>query len=103
MKQVNEVIEVLKALGYEPKHNEEKQDVYFTSFGFEAFPERHKKVVRALLGKHRLLLLEEPFEYLDKLTAEILMKWLKKLNNTTILIVSNDEKLTIECDAILTL
>jgi hypothetical protein len=51
MKQVNEVIEVLKALGYEPKHNEEKQDVYFTSFGSDAFPERHKKVVRALLGK----------------------------------------------------
>ena len=40
MKQVNEVIEVLKALGYEPKHNEEKRDIYFTSFGFEAFPER---------------------------------------------------------------
>lgn len=54
MKQANEVIEVievLKALGYEPKHNEKKQDIYFTSFGFEAFPERHKKVVRALLGK----------------------------------------------------
>ena len=51
MKQVNEVIEVLKALGYEPKHNEEKRDIYFTSFGFEDFPERHKKVVRALLGK----------------------------------------------------
>jgi len=51
MKQVNEVIEVLKALGYEPKHNEENRDIYFTSFGFEAFFERHKKVVRALLGK----------------------------------------------------
>ena len=51
MKEVNEVIEVLKALGYEPKHNEEKRDIYFTSFGFEAFTERHKKVVRALLGK----------------------------------------------------
>ena len=51
MKQVNEVIEVLKALGYEPKHNEEKRDIYFTSFGFEASPEKHKKVVRALLCK----------------------------------------------------
>ena len=50
MKNVNEVIEVLKVLGYKPKHNEEKRDVYFTSFGFEAFPERHKKVARALLG-----------------------------------------------------
>lgn len=51
MEQVNEVIEVLKALGYEPKHDEEKKDISFTSFGFEAFPERHKKAVRALLGK----------------------------------------------------
>ena len=51
MKQVNEVIEVLKTLGYEPKHNVEKRDIYFTSFGFEAFPERHKKAIRALLGK----------------------------------------------------
>ena len=49
MEQINEVIEVLKALGYEPKHNEEKRDIYFTSFGFESFPERHKKVVRVLL------------------------------------------------------
>lgn len=60
-------------------------------------------LVRALLGRHRLLLLEEPFEYLDESTAEILMKWLKKLNNTTILIASNNEKLTLECDAVLTL
>lgn len=51
MKQVNEVIEVLKALGYEPKHNEEKRVIYFTSFGFESFPERHENAVRALLGK----------------------------------------------------
>lgn len=60
-------------------------------------------LVRALLGRHRLLLLEEPFEYLDESTAEILMKWLKKLNNTTILIASNNQKLTLECDAVLTL
>ena len=54
MKQVNEVIKVLKALGYEPKHNEEERDIYFTSFGSEEFPEQHKKVVIALLGKQLL-------------------------------------------------
>jgi len=51
MKQVNEVIEVLKALGYEPQHNQEKRDIYFTSHGFDAFPETHKNVIRAILGK----------------------------------------------------
>jgi ATP-binding cassette subfamily B protein len=56
-----------------------------------------------LLGRHRLLLLEEPLEYLDESTVEVLMKWLKKLKNTTILVASNDEKLTPECDAVLTL
>ena len=51
MKQVNEVIEMLKALGYEPKHNEEKKDVYFTSFGFEAFPKKHKKSSKSIARK----------------------------------------------------
>ena len=60
-------------------------------------------LVRALLGKHRLLLLEEPFEYLDKTTAGIVINWLKNLKNTTILIASNDEKLSPECDAVLAL
>ncbi len=60
-------------------------------------------LVRALLGRHRLLLLEEPFEYLDKSTAEILINWLKNLKNTTVLIASNDDKLSPECDAVLCL
>jgi len=60
-------------------------------------------LVRALLGSHRLLLLEEPFEYLDKSTIRIVINWLKNLKNTTILIASNDEKLSPECDAVLSL
>ena len=60
-------------------------------------------LVRALLGRHRLLLLEEPFEYLDTSTGEILLNWLRNLKNTTILIASNDEKLSAQCDAILSL
>ena len=51
MKKVIQLIAVLKALGYEPKHNEEKKDVYFTSHGFDSFPGNHKTVVRAILGK----------------------------------------------------
>ncbi len=102
--QVNEFIE---RFGLTEFVQSDKQGIYMIldPSGRRLSKEIRQKIllVRALLGKHRLLLLEEPFEYLDKSTAEILMKWLKKLNNTTILIVSNDEKLTIECDAILTL
>lgn len=52
MKKVIQLIETLKALGYAPKHNEEKKEVYFTSFGFDSFPENHKTIVRVILGKN---------------------------------------------------
>lgn len=51
MEKINEVIKVLKVLGYNPKHNEEKKDIYFRSFGFESFPEGHKQIVRILIGE----------------------------------------------------
>ncbi|MDN3655345.1 ATP-binding cassette domain-containing protein [Ferruginibacter paludis] len=60
-------------------------------------------LIRAMLGGHRLLLLEEPFEYLDKPTSAILLNWLKNQKNTTILIASDDENLTQECDSVLNL
>jgi len=60
-------------------------------------------LIRALLGNHRLLLLEEPFEYLDEAKANTLMKWLKNIQNTTILIASDDESLSKECNAVVRL
>ncbi len=60
-------------------------------------------LVRALLGKPRLLLLEEPFEHLDKSTIGMAVNWLKNLKDTTILIASDNEKLSKECDAVLNL
>lgn len=60
-------------------------------------------LLRAILGRHRLLLLEEPFEYLSTAATDILLTWLKNLKHTTILIASNDEKISKECDAVLNL
>ena len=60
-------------------------------------------LIRALVGNHRLLLLEEPFEYLDKASADTLLAWLKSLHNTTILIASADELLSKECDVVISL
>lgn len=55
-------------------------------------------LIRALLGNNRLLLLEEPFEYLDEATGRALIIWLKGLQNTTVLIASDDASLSKECD-----
>lgn len=55
-------------------------------------------LIRALLGNNRLLLLEEPFEYLDEATGRALINWLKDLQNTTVLIASDDASLSKECD-----
>ena len=55
-------------------------------------------LIRALVANHRLLLLEEPFEYLDKESANTLLVWLKNLKNTTVIISSNDEFLSKECN-----
>ena len=60
-------------------------------------------LIRALVSNHRLLLLEEPFEYLDKSSADTLMILLKNLKNTTILIASDDEFLSKECDLVIRL
>ena len=45
------LINVLKAMGYEPKHDEEKKNINFTSHGFENFKQNEKDIVRAILGK----------------------------------------------------
>ena len=104
---LNEVNDFIRQFGLMEFVQSDKHGIYMLldPLGKRLSKEVRQKIllIRALLGKHRLLLLEEPFEYLDELTMETLMKWLKKLKHTTILIASNDEKLTLECDAVLTL
>jgi hypothetical protein len=51
MKEIKEAVIILIALGYEPDYNEENKDIFFKSHGFDSFPQRHKKVMRAILGK----------------------------------------------------
>ncbi|MEO6671684.1 MAG: ATP-binding cassette domain-containing protein [Ferruginibacter sp.] len=60
-------------------------------------------LIRALLGKHRLLLLEEPLEYLDEVTSQAVMNYLTKLEGTTILIASSDPVLSKDCDLVVSL
>lgn len=58
-------------------------------------------LIRALLGKNRLLLLEEPFEDLDEPARKALVDIIKNRSNCTVLIASNDTTIAKECDTIL--
>ncbi|MBC7686618.1 MAG: ATP-binding cassette domain-containing protein [Aquabacterium sp.] len=60
-------------------------------------------LMRALLPNSKLLLLDEPFENLDEEAAKALLNYLKKLENTTVIIASNDSSLSKECNAVLQL
>ncbi len=59
---------------------------------------QHILLMRALLGKHRLLLLEEPFTQMDEMRKEKFMSILKTYSNTTILIASADLTLHKHCN-----
>jgi len=60
-------------------------------------------LVRALLGKHRLLLLENPFNNLEPKEVVALMDYLQKENAATIIIISDDEHVKSKCDMVINL
>ena len=60
-------------------------------------------LLRVLIGKHRLLLLEEPFNHLEKVQKDAVINFLKNEKNATIIITSEDESTIRECDVILKL
>lgn len=60
-------------------------------------------LVRALAGKHRLLLLESPFTNLEPQEVEALMDYLMNENNATIIITSENEFVKSKCDMVINL
>jgi len=60
-------------------------------------------LLRALLGKHRLLLLEEPFDHLDEKQRNGVMNHLRKDKSSTIIITSEREEMINDCDVLLRL
>ena len=60
-------------------------------------------LVRALLGKHRLLLLENPFNSLEPKEVIALMDYLQKENAATIIIISDDEHVKSKCGMVINL
>ena len=60
-------------------------------------------LVRALLGNHRLLLLENPFNYLDEQEVAALFDYLRNEKNATIIITSDNTTIQQKCDVVITL
>lgn len=61
------------------------------------------KLLRALLGKPTLLLLEEPLRHLNEVQQFSIMEYLRLESNATVLIISNDKELHVLCDDVLEL
>ena len=60
-------------------------------------------LLRALLGHHRLLLLEEPFEHLEAPYKYKIIQFIKEVKAATVLIVSQDKSSEKYCDKVITL
>lgn len=60
-------------------------------------------LLRSLIGGHRLLLLEEPFKYLNATEVKTIVSWLKDKQNTTVIIATESTTLLPGCDMILSL
>ncbi|MBS4044404.1 MAG: ABC transporter ATP-binding protein [Chitinophagaceae bacterium] len=60
-------------------------------------------LVRALLGKHRLLLLEDPFDHLDDKEKSTVLHYLKNNTVATTIIISSDKVAQAACDVIVNL
>ena len=60
-------------------------------------------LMRALLGEHRLLLLEAPFDHLEEPYRTNTIQHIRNNKNVTVLIASQDEQLGKYCDQVLVL
>ncbi|HTL10404.1 MAG TPA: ATP-binding cassette domain-containing protein [Chitinophagaceae bacterium] len=104
---VQQVTDYSTEIGLAPFIHADKEGLYkiLDPLG-KRLPQQVKQkilLLRAMLGDHRLLLLEQPFDHLDEQAAAVLLQWLKKLENCTVLIASNDDALSSHCDAVVQL
>ncbi len=64
---------------------------------------QHILLTRALLGKSRLLLLEEPFQHLNPTQKTAMLEYLRKETNSTVIIICANEQDTLVYDQVLEL
>jgi ABC-type bacteriocin/lantibiotic exporter with double-glycine peptidase domain len=58
-------------------------------------------LVRAMVGKPRLLLLEEPWQNLENGQRNQIIQLLMEIKNTTLIVVSNDDDFIKQCDKVI--
>ncbi len=104
---LNEVAESVEKFGLSGFVQSDKKgiDMLLDPLGKRLSKQTKQKIllIRALLGNHRLLLLEAPFEYLNEITTNAVMAYLKTLQHTTVLIASDDHFLSKQCDVVIAL
>jgi ABC-type bacteriocin/lantibiotic exporter with double-glycine peptidase domain len=104
---ITQVTDYVAKLGLEEFVQSDKLGLYriLDPVGKRLSKDIRKKIllVRALLGHHRLLLLEEPFEHLDESTIAMLSSILGKMKSTTVFITSSATQLPLAVDAIVDL
>ena len=60
-------------------------------------------LVRALAGKPRLLLLEEPWQNFENANRQQIIQLLHNLDNTTLVVVTNDDDFATLCHKVITI
>jgi ATP-binding cassette, subfamily B, bacterial len=80
-------------------------DTFLQSSGIKLPNSVRKNILllRALLGHHRLLLLEEPFEHLEEPYKTNTIRFIKARKSCTVLIASQDPALEAYCNKVITL
>ena len=93
---LEEVISLIHQTGFDQflQNQDKGLDTILDPFG-KRLPGHVKQqilLMRALLGEHRMILLEEPFNYLEEQKRSAFKSILESFKDTTIIIASNDEK-----------
>ena len=104
LQQVTELVAQLQLKGFIETHKN-GYDTVLDAQGKKLSSNIRQEIllVRALLGKHRLLILENPFSHLNEQEKTALFQYLKNNKKATIIFTSDDKSIQEKCDAVITL
>ncbi len=104
---IDEVTELAEIVGFTSfvQSHKEGYDKMLLPVGLKLSNRDRKNILlmRALLGEHRMLLLESPFDHLQEPFRRNTISYINKNKKVTVLIASEDEELGNYCDQVLLL
>jgi ATP-binding cassette, subfamily B, bacterial len=105
--QVEDVSEISHQLGLTDfiQSHQKGYDAVLDPFGKRLSSNIKQEILllRALMGKHRLLLLEDPLDHLDDIEKSTVLNYLKNHTNATTIIISNDAAAIAASDVVIRL